>query len=294
MSDMRHSFCTNATELLDSLAKPPISAYCVSWPVHRQVISAPSVLQIAQSLVPIGARLDGHLNMLSDNETILRKVEPETLWNLMPQAIESAAESILMQLHNKGYRAALFAMGLMSQLVALGARLGNKCEITPMLRHRENGLWYWPSNEPRGSFYVIEGLDQLSTNETEVIVKLVLTAEPKAMDETTIHLGHNSVSIRASEHCMGNGALGHPVDGYEFRQRMQELLHRLKDYHGVQRIHLLPCASNSACVFFGQAFDSYHPDLLIYDFVVDGDHMVPRLRIYNKDNRCIVATVNSR
>ena len=58
----------------------------------------------------------------------------------------------------------------------------------------------------------------------------------------------------------------------------------------MQTVHVLPCASNAACVFFGQAFDSYHPDLLIYDFVSEGNGMVPRLEITNVDNECIVKT----
>jgi hypothetical protein len=294
LSEMRRRFCETATELLNGLEKPPIPAYCVSWPVHRQVISTPSALQIAQALVPIGARLDGRLNMLSDNETTLRTMEPEALWELMPHVIESTADRILMQVQDKGYRAALFAIGLMPPLIALGAKLGNKCEITPMLRHRENGLWYWPSSEPQDDFFAVEGLSQLSGNETEVIVRLALTAEPKAMDLTTARLGLSSVAIRANEGCIGNGALAHPVDGYRFRQRMQELMHLLKDQHGVQLIHLLPCASNAACVFFGQAFDSYHPDLLVYDFASGGDDMVPRLLVRNEGNCCIVDSVNSQ
>ena len=87
---------------------------------------------------------------------------------------------------------------------------------------------------------------------------------------------------------LGNGALGHPDDGALFRQRMQELLHRLRDAHGTTRVHVLPCASNAACVFFGQAFDSYHPDLMIYEFAPDGNSMVPRLSITNVRNECKV------
>ena len=47
---------------------------------------------------------------------------------------------------------------------------------------------------------------------------------------------------------------------------------------------MLPCASNAACVYWGQSFDSYHPELVIYDFAPKGDCMVPRLRIVNVNN----------
>ena len=74
---------------------------------------------------------------------------------------------------------------------------------------------------------------------------------------------------------------------------MQELLHRLKDAHGVQRVHVLPCASNAACVYWGQSFDSYHPELLVYDFAEKGECMVPRLRIANVRNEPKVETVRA-
>ena len=74
---------------------------------------------------------------------------------------------------------------------------------------------------------------------------------------------------------------------------MQELLHQLRDAHGVQRVHVLPCASNAACVFSGQSFDSYHPELVIYDFAPMGGCMVPRLCIVNVNNESKVEAVRA-
>ena len=288
LSAMRRRFCEAATALLDALALEPTPAYCVAWPVHRQRIALPSSQEIARALKPIGARLDGHLRSVNDNEAVLRSLEDTELWAAMRVTVERTADVILLQTHGEGYRAALFAMGLMPALIALDAKLGNKCEITPMLRYRENGLWYWPVNEPRGEFYKIEGLAQLSNGEDEVCLLLGLTAVPKAMQSTANSLGMSVVSVVAKPEYLGNGALGHPDDGASFRQRMQELLHRLRDTHGARTVHILPCASNAACVFFGQAFDSYHPKLVLYDFASDGNSMVPRLRIANVNNDCKV------
>ena len=284
LSTMRRRFCRAATALLDALALAPTPAFCVAWPVHRQRIALPSSQQVARALKPIGARLDGQLRTVNDNETVLRSLEGEALWHAMGTAVEQTAADILLQAHGEGYRAALFAMGLMPALIALGAKLGNKCEITPMLRYRENGLWYWPVNEPRGEFYSIEGMDRLSDLEGEACLLLGLTAVPKAMRSTAESLGMGVVSVVARAEYLGNGALGHPDDGASFRQRMQELLHQLRDAHGVKRVHVLPCASNAACVYWGQSFDSYHPELVIYDFAPKGDCMVPRLRIVNVNN----------
>ena len=153
-----------------------------------------------------------------------------------------------------------------------------------MLRYRENGLWYWPVSEPRGDFYSIEGLDRLSKREGDACLLLGLTAVPEVMRATGESLGTGVVSVVARTEYLGNGALGHPDDGASFRQRMQELPHRLGDAHGVRRVHVLRCASNASCVFFGQSFDSYHPELVIYDFAPDGGCMEPRLRIANVNN----------
>ena len=284
LSTMRRRFCETANELLDGLTLAPTPAFGVAWPVHRQRVALPSSRQTARALKPIGARLDGQLRTVNDNEALLRRLEGPALWAAMPTAVEGTADDILAQAHGEGYRAALFAMGLMPALIALGAKLGNKCEITPMLRYRENGLWYWPASEPRGEFCTIDGLGQLPDREGEVCLLLGLTAVPDVMRSTAGFLRMSVVSVVARPEYLGNGSLGHPDDGASFRQRMQELLHRLGDTHGVQRVHVLPCASNAACVFFGQSFDSFHPELVIYDFAPEGGCMVPRLRVLNVDN----------
>ena len=148
LSAMRRRFCETATALLDALALEPTPAFCVAWPVHRQRITLPSSQQAARALKPIGARLDGQLRTVNDNEAVLRSLDGEDLWPVMSVAVEQTATEILQRAHGERYRAALFAMGLMPSLIALGAKLGNKCEITPMLQYREDGLWYWPTDEP--------------------------------------------------------------------------------------------------------------------------------------------------
>ena len=255
-------------------ARYPIAGACRTDRVQEETAS--------ETIIPV--------RTVNDNEAVLRHLSQEDLWALMPSTVEGAAETILQQTHGEKYRAALFAMGLMPALVALGAKLGNKCDITPMLRHRENGLWYWPVNEARGEFYTIEGLGRLADHEEEVCLVLGLTAKPPSTVSTAQSLGMSVVSVVARDEYIGNGALGHPDDGALFRQRMQELLHRLNDAHGVRRVHVLPCASNAACVFFGQSFDNYHPELVIYDFLAEEDRMVPRLSIASMNNQCKVGT----
>ena len=290
LSEMRRRFCGEATALLDTLALTPVPAFCVAWPVHQQRISPPSSEQISRALKPMRARVHGMLRTVNDNDAALRSLDGPALWTAMPAIVDRTSNEILQQAHGTGYRAALFAMGRMPSLIALGAKLGNKCEITPMLQYREKGLWFWPLNEPRGEFFTIQGVDQLSASGSEVCLLLGLTAIPPAMRLTAKSLGR-AVSVVARPDCEGNGALGHPDDGALFRQRIQELLHELRDAHGVRRVHVLPCASNAACLFFGQSFDSYHPELVVYDFATDRGHMVPTLRIANVQNEAKVTAV---
>ena len=152
LSEMRRRHCQATTDLLNGLSKLPIPGFCVAWPIQQHYIAVPNALQISQALAPIGARLDGQLQVVTDNDETLRTAEPEAMWNLMPSQIDATADRILMQVRGHQFRGALFALGLMPSLIALGAKLGNKCEITPMLRHRESELWYWPSAEPAEGF----------------------------------------------------------------------------------------------------------------------------------------------
>lgn len=293
LSEMRREFCAVANKLLDGLGYQPIPVFSVLWPVHRQVISAPSNLQIAQSLASIRCRMHSQLNDISDNEAILRETNSEVAQQVLRHSVSITAEKILNQTHASRYRAGLFAFGLMPYLIALGAMLGNKNNITPMLKYRDSGQWCWPLEKPIGNFYSISGLENLADSEDEVIITLALTAEPesliRARQEVAESIGAKQIIIKAYPEYMGNGAVGHPDDGCAFTSSVQKLMHFLKDKKLVNKIHLFPCASNAACVFFGQAFDSHHADMLVYDFYEQS--MKPILLIANSDNRCVINQV---
>jgi len=222
------------------------------------------------------------LSPCGDNDGILKSLSPDQLYLLWPKLIENAAEKILSSLGRNQYRAALFAFGLMPQLIALGAKIGNKQEIIPMLRYRDGNQWTWPADTPNGKAYEIIGLENLDKNEGEIILTLSFTQRPHVFEDVANEKQIKKIDVKAHE--MGNGALGHPEDGITFMADMQGLLHELKNSHGVKIIHLLPCASNAVCVFFGKAFDIHHPELIIYDF--SNETMEPVLRIVNKNGLC--------
>ena len=288
LSAMKNDFNIVANSLLDGLQYQPIPVYAVLWPVNSQTVSPPSYVQIATSLSRIKRRMLEQLNILSNNEELLVD-SPEILWNLMPKVINSAADKILQQTKGVGYNAALFGFGPTSALIGLGAKIGNKNAVTPMLKFRETGCWSWPSIDPIGNFYELEGLNELKSG-TDFVINIVLTAEPQILVESSKSIsekkGAQIITIRAKEKFMGNGAISHPDDGRAFTAKLQSIFHDLKSKYDAKTIHLFPCASNAASVFIGQAYDAHHPDVIVYDF--DNGVMVPRICLKNEDHKCLV------
>ena len=288
LSKMRSEFCAVSDRLLEGLSYTPVNAIAVLWPVQRTPIAPPSDIQINQSLAKMNWRMSSTLMTPSgDNDGIILDSSPDDISALWPNLIKRAAGNILSSMGFNQYRAALFAFGPMPQLIALGAKIGNKQEIIPMLRFRDGNQWTWPADTPQGTNYKIFGLDKLSENENEIILTLSLTNHPRQFENFATEIKLKKVDIRANE--FGNGALGHPKDGLNFMTDIQSLLHKLKDEYSVHKIHLLPCASNAACVFFGKAFDAHHPEITVYDF--SKKTMEPSLRIFNENSICQVESI---
>jgi hypothetical protein len=289
LSAMKNEFSIVANTLLDGLKYQPIPVYAVLWPVNSQTVSAPTYLQIANSLSRIQRRMHEQINILNDNEDVLIS-NPEMLWAIMPGVINTAADKLLQQTRSHGFNAALFGFGPSSALIGLGARLGNKNSIMPMLRFRQGGDWSWPSRIPVGLFFETEGLETLEKN-TDFIINIVLTAEPESLlvasKAISLEKGAQIITIRAKEEFMGNGAIPHPEDGTLFTAELQSIFHTLQSEYGAKSIHLFTCASNAASVFIGQAYDTHHPEVIVYDF--DNNSMVPRLCLSSVNHQCTIS-----
>lgn len=281
LSSMKKEFSLVANNLLDGLMYQPIPVYAVLWPVNSQTVSPPSYLQVSASLSKIKRRIHEQINILSDNEDLLIN-SPDLLWQAMPDLIKNAADKIIQQTKGFDYNAALFGFGPSSALIGLGAKLGNKNSIIPMLRFREGGTWSWPKGAPVGEFYEIQGLDVLK-NGSDFVINISLTSEPESLVKSSEAICNKKnaqiITIKAKEKFMGNGAIPHPEDGKSFAAMLQSIYHKLSSDFGAKCIHLFVCASNAASIFIGQAYDTHHPDLIIYDF--DSGLMVPRLQLTN-------------
>lgn len=288
LSRMRTNFCSAVDLLLEGLAYSPVPAISISWPVQRVPVAPPSNVQVSQSLAKLNWRMSSTLSTPdADNDSMFMSMADNEIATLWPKLIDNAATKIESCLGIQQFRAGLFAFGPMPQLIALGAKLGNKQEVIPMLRYRDGNQWVWPSDEPKPRQYSITGLDKLSESDNEIIITLSFTNHPSQFDSFIEKSGLKVVEIKAFQEIMGNSAIGHPQDGVELMNDVQRLLHQLKDENKVEKVHLLPCASNAICVFFGKAFDLHHPKILVYDF--SGATMVPKIEIYNFDNKTTIA-----
>lgn len=288
LTAMKKEFVIVSNSLLDGLKYQPIPVYAVLWPVNSQTVSPPSYLQIANSLSRIKRRMHEQINILSNNEELLVE-SPDIFWSFMPAAIQTAADKIIQQTKSFGFNAALFGFGPTSALVGLGAKIGNKNSVTPMLRYRENGSWYWPKIDPIGDFYEVIGFNNLEKG-TDFVVNIAFTAEPESLVNASKFvsekIGAQIITIRAKAEFMGNGAIPHPDNGKSFTAKLQSIFHDLKSKYGAQTIHLFPCASNAASIFIGQAYDVHHPDVIVYDFT--SKTMVPRIGLKSENHKCQV------
>lgn len=282
LTQMRNEFQVNAEKLLEGLSYDPIPVFSVLWPVGGHVVSPPEMKDIAGCLSRLKARIKGTLNNLSGNERRYIS-KPERFSKEMDEIVVEEANDIINQSKDFGYRAALFAFGPMPALVGLGASIGNKSEITPMLRYRDGNNWMWPQTAKIEKPYEITGLKE-PTNSNDVTLLVALTHFPEAMKTTSDNLGHPQISIVAKQ--MGNAAIPHPENGLELKADLYSILQSLHDKYKVERVHLLICASNAACVFVGQAFDLYQPEIVVYDF--DGIGMVPKLKISNTKGKASI------
>lgn len=280
LTKMREDFIRNVQKLLEGLSFQPLPVFSILWPIGGHVSSEPDERDIASCLSRIKARIAGSLNILSSNDSSYRR-KPENFLKEMHDIVEHEASSIIQQTQRESHKAALFPFGPMPALVGLGACLGNKCEITPMLRYRDGGCWMWPQDQKVEKPYEIKWDEGGLDGAEEATLCVGMTNYTESMKRQAELLGHPTIELLAKQ--MGNGAIPHPDNGLELKSDLHVLMQMLHDKYAIKKLHVLICASNAVCVFVGQAFDLFQPELLVYDFA--GKEMEPRLIIRNKNTK---------
>ena len=288
LSQMRQNFIAECEDLLDSLSFSPMPVYLFFWPVNQNIPNSPSRLDVANCLRPLKAILYKDKDLIHEPSLVQLRAVPDDFYKYhFLEDFECQIYQLLRQAKSHDKKIAIFGFGPMPCLIALGSKLGNKGKFIPMLMYRDGSCWMWPNPLCNEKAYDIKGFDTIK-NCAEVTIKLNLTAEPESSKSKAQELGHPIINITAKPDYMGNGAIRNPERGLSFMQDIHALLHRLKD-RGISKIHVLPCASNAACIWFGQAFDLHHPEMVIYDY--SQNTMIPRLQIHNNGNKNEVSII---
>ena len=221
-------------------------------------------------------------------------------WLLLSMLVKIASryiEKCVNKIHDRteGSGAAVFVLGPTFALIGFGAKFGNKSKLMPMLRYRDASSWMWPGVDPREDAFIIDE-PEIDSDQSEVIVSVKLTAPAPKIDKTTEYLNQTAkteipvIYIHPPEsYGYGNGAIAHPIEGERLANELKKIFTNLKEIHGIEKVHLLVCASNAACVYIGQAVDRFQPEFIVYDYGTE--MMEPKLRIYNDGNTTVVEGV---
>lgn len=277
---MRGQYIYDKNMLLDLLAFTPVNAYSFCWPVNGQAISPPTAREVSGCLATSKLRPSGPLQIAEDSNSGFKDFKDDVFWSTAPEMLTRAHARMEQTSQQSGQSYGVFAMGPMPVLIGLGALIGNKSSAIPALRFRDSEQWVWPLEKASGSPVHILEPSIIPEGLESVIVRLELTASPDLFETKAeeIRRSESAVDIILAATVKSNGCIGHPDDGLEFQKQVNGLLHRIATEYHVKKVHLLPCASNAACIYFGRAIEQYHPEVVVYDFV-SKDSIVPRILI---------------
>ncbi len=278
---MRTRFITDKNALLDLLKFHPVKTYSFCWPINGQPVSPPTPREVSNCLATSFLRSSGELQIIDDSNISGSKDDKsDDFWKFAPHMLRASHAHLEQTAQSSGQSYGIFASGPMPLLVSLGALIGNKNNVMAALRTRELGQWCWPLQEPVGAKILIVEPPIIPQNLDSVVIRLELTASPNSLSKRSEEIlsQENSSEIIVTVKEQSGNCIGHPADGLEFQHLMNILLHKISTDYKVSTIHLLPCASNAACLYFGRAIEQYHPKVIVSDFLTK-DKVVPRIKI---------------
>ena len=292
LQDMRTIHVQLCNSLLNALNYTPVPIYFIPWSINGQSIEMPNPISISKSLSVVNCRAKHDLTPLEWGVSDSMQNSYE-FHRRSSEHIENCVNQI--KAWTKGSSAAVFALGPSFALIGFGAKFGNKSKLMPMLRYRDASSWMWPGVQPREDAFIIDEPD-IDSEHSEVIVSIKLTFPAAMIDSTINHLNQQAQNklpviniYPPGSYGYGNGAIAHPLEGEKLASRLKDIFTNLNQIHGIEKVHLLVCASNAACVYIGQAVDRFQPEFTVYDYGTD--MMEPKLRIYNDGNTTVVECV---
>lgn len=289
MRTIHIQLCNN---LLNALSYTPVPIYFIPWSVNGQSIEVPNPISISKSLSVVNCRAKHDLTPLEWGVSDSMQNSYE-FHRRCSEHIENCVNQI--KSWTKGSSTAVFVLGPTFALIGFGAKFGNKSKLMPMLRYRDASSWMWPGVQPREDAFIIDE-PEIESKHSEVIVSIKLTFPAAMIDSTINHLNQQAqdklpvISIYPPEsYGYGNGAIAHPLEGEKLASKLKDIFTNLNQIHGIEKVHLLVCASNAACVYIGQALDRFQPKFIVYDYGTE--MMEPKLKIYNDGNTTLIECV---
>lgn len=289
LTRMREDHIYLSNKLLDALNYTPVDIFFIPWGVNSQHVEKPNSVAISNSLSVFEHRASDHI--ISVNSGASESMDTD---NSFEENASKYIEKCVNKIHDRteGSGAAVFVLGPTFALIGFGAKFGNKSKLMPMLRYRDASSWMWPGVQPREDAFIIDE-PEIDSGQSEVIVSVKLTADAAMIDATIEHLNQQVqdklpvINIYPPKtYGYGNGAIAHPLEGEKLANRLKNIFTNLNQIHGIEKVHLLVCASNAACVYIGQAIDKLQPEFIVYDF--GQEIMEPKLRIYNDGNTTVI------
>ncbi len=252
-----------------------MNTYSFCWPVNGHPISPPTAREVSSCLATYKLRPNGPIHNIEDSNNGFKDFKDEDFWRAAPAMLKRVHARMEQTAQQSEQSFGVFAMGPMPLLAHR-----HQSNAFPALRFRDSEQWVWPLDQPSGSPINVSEPSKIPEGLESVIVRLELTASPESFEKKAheIRSNESSVEIILALTVRSNGCIGHPHDGLKFQNQVNRLLHRIATTYKVNKLHLLPCASNAACIYFGRAIEQYHPEVVVYDFV-DKDSIVPRILI---------------
>lgn len=278
LRQMKVLFRDTCRSVLQSLEYQEVPTYTAFWPIGGSPADNPTSEEYAASLRPFMCRPSGISGRLWEQQS---GVELNDSWwkNQAPVELKNIKARFSMLSEEERQTAGLYALGPSTMLIGLGAILGNKNSLCVVPKCRKNG-WSWQRNEPLDTPFTIDTSAIGEEKFDEVVVTLFLTDTPAESESLLYYFDKLSVPVvNVQVKKQGNDSLAHHKETAAYREALVQLFHNLRNNHSVNRIHLVHCASNVACVEAGRAIEHNHPQFRIYEHYKSGDskYFIPRL-----------------
>lgn len=293
---MRAAHIDKAQTLLRGMAYTPVPTFTAIYPVSGWVPVPPTPQEMAVTLHPLHGCPNGMVTQLL-NQTVNNELTDQD-WNYtIPRDLSFVRSTLQATRDFDRVSSGIYAIAPGTILVALGAVIGNKNSLVAVPRYRSGG-WTWLNNERQVSPFIVKEIDQLENYKDdgghipEVAVSLFFTDSPAEAQSAIEFLRQESniplISILSTQ--SGPKCIASPQDCQNLQQIMHELLHKLRNTHSTDRVHLFHCANNAALVEVGRGIEHFHPCVRVYEHTHEqGVKLVlPRLDITPDSNQVVI------